>query len=316
MESIIKVKNLTKKYREKTVLENLNFEIPEGESFGILGPNRSGKTTLVNILSGIEKPTSGEVIISGINIAQNPAKARNLISLVPQTSALYPDLSAHENLSFFGRFPSIQPKKVKEITVEALDLFELTPEAHIPISQLPYSYAKRLSIAVAMLSDPRIIFLESPTEGTDDRSSRIITDGLNLLSNRGKTIIIATTYTREINLVCRKVGIMYHGTMLALDYIENILSCFGEQNQIELEAEGLENIPIDIIRRQLFCSVPIESVDKFGSTLIIKLENTTEVLSIILEALGDSGIPVKNIRLSEGSLENVFYKLAGRELRD
>ncbi|MBP7732851.1 MAG: ABC transporter ATP-binding protein [Caldisericia bacterium] len=316
MESIIKVKNLTKKYRDKTILENLNFEIPEGESFGILGPNRSGKTTLVNILSGIEKPTSGEVYIAGVNIAQNPVKARSYISLVPQTSALYPDLSAHENLAFFGSFPALPRKKIKDITIEALDLFELTPEAHIPIGKLPFSYTKRLSIAVAMLGDPRIIYLESPTEGTDDRSSRIITDGLNLLSNRGKTIVIATTYTREINLVCRKVGIMYHGTMLALDYIENILSCFGEQNQIELEAEGLDNIPIDIIRRQLFCSVPIESVDKFGSTLIIKLENTTEVLSIILEALGDSGIPVKNIRLSEGSLENVFYKLAGRELRD
>lgn len=316
MEAIIKAKNLTKSIYGTNVLENLNFEVNEGESFGFLGPARAGKTILIGVLSGLIKPTSGEVHIGGINITANPGKARKIVSLVPKTIALYQDLSALQNLSFFGNLAQTPRNKVKDITLEALDIFELTHEAHIPIRELSYSYIKRLSIAVSTLSDPRIILLESPTEGLDDRSARIITDGLNLLSNRGKTIILATSYTREINAVCRKVGIINKGTLLALDYLENILSCFGEQNQIELEAEGLENIPLDIIRKQLFCSVPIESIDKFGSTLLIKLESTTEVLSIILEALSDSGIPVKNIRLSEGSLENVFYKLSGRELRD
>ncbi|NLI39928.1 MAG: ABC transporter ATP-binding protein [Caldisericales bacterium] len=316
MEAIVKAKNLTKSFGGTVVLENLNFEIAEGESFGFLGPSKSGKTTLIEILASLTKPTSGEIWVGGVNMGQNPGKARRIVSLVPQTLALYQDFSAHENMKFFGSFVTMSPRKLKEVSLEALDLFDLTHEAHIPIEQLPYSYSKRLSIAVAMLSDPRIILLESPTEGLDDRSARIITDGLNLLSNRGKTIIIATSYTREIASVCRKVGIINRGSLLALDYLENILSCFGEQNQIELEAEGLENIPLDIIRKQLFCSIPIESIDKFGSTLLIKLESTTEVLSIILEALSDSGIPVKNIRLAEGSLENVFYKLAGRELRD
>jgi len=317
MDALLKAKNLSKVYGNKTVLENLNFEIADGESFGILGPAGSGKTTLINILAGILKPSEGQVIISGMNLYGSSAgKARRLVSLVPETLALYPDFNAHNNLQFFGSFTKTNPQRRAELTLEALDLFELTPEAHIPISKLPYSYQKRLSVAVSMLSDPRLIMLESPTEGLDDRSARIITDGLNLLSNRGKTIIITTTYTREITSVCSKVGIMHKGTLLALDYLENILNCFGEQNQIELEAEGLENIPTDVLRKQLFCSVPIESLEKFGSTLLVKLESTTEVLSIILEALGDSGIPVKNIRLSEGSLENVFYKLAGRELRD
>lgn len=317
MDALVKVKNLTKSFRSNKVLENLNFEIADGESFGILGPAGSGKTTLINTLAGILKPTEGSVTIAGNDLyAMSGPKARRLISLVPQTLALYPDFNAHDNLKFFGSFNNIKKRRLNEIMLEALDLFELTPEAHIPINRLPYSYSKRLSVAISMLSDPKIIMLESPTEGLDDRSARIITDGLNLLSNRGKTIVVATTYTREITSVCRKVGIMHQGTLLALDYLENILNCFGEQNQIELEADGLENIPTDVIRKQLFCSVPIESLEKFGSTLLIKLESTTEVLSIILEALGDSGIPVKNIRLSEGSLENVFYKLAGRELRD
>lgn len=317
MDALVNVKNLSKSFGDLTVLENLNFEISDGESFGILGPAGSGKTTLINSLAGILKPTSGTVTVSGVNLyGINSSKGRQIISLVPQTLALYEDFTAFDNLKFYGKFTQIKPGRLKELTLEALDLFELTPEAHIPIGKLPYSYSKRLSVAVSMLSDPRIILLESPTEGLDDRSARIITDGLNLLSNRGKTVVIATTYTREITAVCRKVGIMHKGTLLALDYLENILNCFGEQNQIELEADGLENIPTDVIRKQLFCSVPIESLEKFGSTLLIKLESTTEVLSIILEALGDSGIPVKNIRLSEGSLENVFYKLAGRELRD
>ncbi len=316
MEAIIKAKNLSKAFNTNVILENLNFEIAEGESFGFLGPAGSGKTTLIKVLSGLVKPTSGEVWVGGVNMITSPGKARKIVALVPQTSALYPNFSAHQNLRFFGSFSPLPGKKVKDIALEALDLFELTHEAHIPIETLPYAYTKRLSVAVSMLTDPRVILLESPTEGLDDRSARVITDGLNLLSNRGKTIVLATSYTREITAVCRKVGVINRGSLLAMDYLENILSCFGEQNQIELEAEGLENIPLDIIRKQLFCSVPIESIDKFGSTLLIKLESTTEVLSIILEALSDSGIPVKNIRLAEGSLENVFYKLAGRELRD
>jgi ABC-2 type transport system ATP-binding protein len=216
IESAITINNLTKKFEDKTALENLTLEVHKGELFGLLGPNGAGKTTTISILCGLIKPTSGSAQILGNDIQKDTQKVKELIGVCIQETAIYPYLSGKENLELFGNLYGMNKKAIRERSKMLLAKMGLQDDAKRVTAKYSGGMKRRLSLALALIHDPEVAFLDEPTVAMDPQSRHAVWDFIKEQKTKGKTIILTTHYMEEAEELCDRVGIIDHGKLIAL----------------------------------------------------------------------------------------------------
>jgi ABC-2 type transport system ATP-binding protein len=233
-ESAITIENLTKKFEDKTAVENLSLQVNKGELFGLLGPNGAGKTTTINILCGLVKPTCGSAIICGNDIQKDTQKVKELIGVCIQETAIYPYLTGIENLELFGRLYGMNKKTIKERSNMLLSKMGLKEDAKRLTAKYSGGMKRRLSLALALIHDPQIAFLDEPTVALDPQSRHAVWDFIKEQKTKGKTIILTTHYMEEAEELCDRVGIIDRGKLIALGTPKNLIAKNNVKNLEEV----------------------------------------------------------------------------------
>lgn len=233
-ESAIKISNLTKKFEDKLALDDLTLEIQKGDLFGLLGPNGAGKTTAISILCGLIKPTSGTAQINGYDVQKDAQKVKEQIGVCIQETAIYPYLNAKENLELFGKLYGMDAKAIKERSKLLLTKVGLTEDAKRLTSKYSGGMKRRLSLALALIHDPEIAFLDEPTVAMDPQSRHAVWDVIKEQKAKGKTIILTTHYMEEAEELCNRVGIIDHGKLIALGTPKDLIAKNNVKNLEEV----------------------------------------------------------------------------------
>lgn len=233
--SVIEVKNVYKKYNSFTAINNLSFNVEKGEIFGLLGPNGAGKTTILRIISTILKPDRGEVFVGGYSVRHNPQKVREIIGVCPQEIALYQELSAKDNLVFFGVMGGLDKRQALGKANIALKEFELENKADEKTLNLSGGMKRRLNLAVSVMRSPKVLLLDEPTAGVDPKSRAAIFRILKKFKRSGVSIVYTTHYMHEAERLCDRVAIMDSGNLIALDTPYNLKRVYDSSGSISLE---------------------------------------------------------------------------------
>ncbi|MCL4429793.1 MAG: ATP-binding cassette domain-containing protein [Chloroflexi bacterium] len=236
-EQAITIENLTKKYEDKTAVENLSLQVAKGELFGLLGPNGAGKTTTISILCGLIKPTSGAAQIYGYDVQKDAQKVKELIGVCIQETAIYPYLTGVENLALFGNLYGMNKKTIKERSNMLLERMGLKDDAKRITAKYSGGMKRRLSLALALIHDPQIAFLDEPTVAMDPQSRHAVWDFIKEQKTKGKTIILTTHYMEEAEELCDRVGIIDHGKLIALGTPKELVAKNSVKNLEEVFIE-------------------------------------------------------------------------------
>ena len=241
--SLIVIDKLVKKYEDTIAVNGLSLEVKEGELFGLLGPNGAGKTTTINVLCGLLKPTSGSVSVGGYDVTKESFKIKELIGVCPQDTAVYSYLTGRENVELFGNLHTMPKDKIKKNSEELLNKLGLLEDANRRAGRYSGGIRRRLNIAMALVQDPKIVFLDEPTVGMDVQSRHAVWDFLREIKKRRKTIILTTHYMEEAEELCDRVGIIDHGKLIAL----------GSPKQLkdDFRAKNLEEVFINLTGRSI-----------------------------------------------------------------
>lgn len=242
-ESAITVSHLTKKYEDKLALDGLSLQVAKGELFGLLGPNGAGKTTMISIVCGLIKPTSGSAEICGYNIERDAQKVKEQIGVCIQETAIYPYLTGKENLELFGNLYKVNKKAIRKRSKMLLEKMALTEDAKRVTGKYSGGMKRRLSLALALIHDPPIAFLDEPTVAMDPQSRHAVWDFLKELKTQGKTIILTTHYMEEAEELCDRVAIIDHGKLIALGAPKELIAKNGVKN--------LEDVFISLTGRKM-----------------------------------------------------------------
>jgi len=234
-EAFVAAENLHKSFNEQKAVNGVSFAIDEGEIFGLLGPNGAGKTTTIRILSTILEPDRGDVTIGGYSIREDADAVRRLIGVCPQELALYPDLSALDNLLFFGRMVGLNGREAKAQAIANLEAMGLIDRAGGKVDKFSGGMKRRINLAISLMGHPQLLFLDEPTVGIDPQSRNMIYETIEGLRDKGMTILYTTHYMEEADRLCHRVGIMDGGEMVALDTPHGLKSKIGSPDQVSLE---------------------------------------------------------------------------------
>lgn len=314
MSSILEARNLVKKYGDFTAVNGISFEIKEGEIFSLLGPNGAGKTTTISMLSTLYIPTSGEATVGGHSIIKEPMAVRNLIGVVPQDLALYDDLTARENLSFWGQMYNLTGKKLNTRIDEVLEQIGLTDKAKQRVKTYSGGMKRRVNIGVGLLHKPKLLFMDEPTVGIDPQSRRAILDSVKDLNKQGMTVLYTTHYMEEAAELSDRVGIMDHGVLIALGTQAELTKQVGEMETLILHIG--ENDDPERLAGAIRTLKGVKKADVTDHTVTVIVPEAEEVLAPAVTKANELGIKIHSVDMREPNLEAVFLHLTGRALRD
>lgn len=306
----VKVENLTKKFGEFTAVDNISFDIENGEIFGLLGPNGAGKTTTISILATMAKPTSGRAEINGFDIIKDEDGVRKSIGIVFQDQSLDEELTAWENMDFHGRLYRI-PKDVRTERIdELLILVGLNERRNDLVKTFSGGMRRRLEIARGLLHRPKVLFLDEPTLGLDPQTRNYLWEYIEKLNqDYGISVIITTHYMDEADRLCNRIGIIDKGKIVALDTPENLKKTIGG-DMITVKSPDYSD------KLSGLKDPWIENIEKYEGFFTIALENAEEHLTEIIETLIRSGIKINSVSVHKPTLEDVFLHYTGRKIRD
>ena len=315
-DSIIDIQGLTKRYPGSAMLavDHLTLSIKRGEIFSLLGPNGAGKTTTISMLSCLLTPTEGDALISGHSVTNDSLAARRIIGIVPQEVALYDDLSARENLLFWGRMYGMQGKPLSTKADEILERIGLTDRAKDRLSTFSGGMKRRLNVGVGLIHSPEIVYMDEPTVGIDPQSRRSILDMVKDLNQQGMTVLYTTHYMEEAQELSDRVGIMDHGKIIALGTQAELTEMVGEREVLRLylsEIQSAENLAT--LLQELDVVFDASAVDH---QVIISTADASEALPAVMSAAAVNGFTIRSVDIQEPNLEAVFLHLTGRALRD
>ena len=307
--------NLHKCFGSVHAVRGITFALGEGEIYSLLGPNGAGKTTTIGLLTTLLRPDEGDATIAGYSVTRQPHGVREIIGVVPQEIALYNDLSARENLRFWGRMVGLRGAALKARVEEALDLAELRDRADDKVAAFSGGMKRRLNIVVGLLHRPRILFLDEPTVGIDPQSRRRILDTVKALNRQGLTVLYTTHYMEEAQELSHRIGIIDHGQLIAEGTLDELIAQTGVGERILLT---LERLPADFApeRDGLTLMEGVRGVYTDGETLAFEVDDANAWLPALLLRLQALGLSVRRIELQEPNLEAVFLHLTGRALRE
>jgi len=314
MASILEVKDLVKKYGNFVAVKGITFDIKEGEIFSLLGPNGAGKTTTISCLSTLYTPTSGDATICGHSVTREPMAVRNAIGVVPQDLALYEDLTARENLAFWGQMYGLSGKVLNTRIDEVLEQIGLTDKAKQRVKTYSGGMKRRVNIGVGLLHKPQLLFMDEPTVGIDPQSRRAILDSVKELNRSGMTVLYTTHYMEEAQELSHRVGIIDHGELIALGTQAELTRQVGETDTLILhvsEAEDPQPLA-DALK-----GIPgVTRADVTDHEVTIITPSAEELLAPAVTHANNMGIKIHSIDIREPNLEAVFLHLTGRALRD
>jgi ABC-2 type transport system ATP-binding protein len=314
MTSILEVNNLVKKYGDFTAVKGISFDIKEGEIFSLLGPNGAGKTTTISMLSTLYTPTSGDATIDGHSITKNPMGVKRVIGVVPQELALYEDLSARENLVFWGQMYGLSGKPLTSRVDEVLEQIGLTDKAGNKVKTYSGGMKRRVNIGVGLLHKPRLLFMDEPTVGIDPQSRRAILETVKDLNKQGMTLLYTTHYMEEAQELSDRVGIIDHGELIAIGTQKELTQQVGQTETLILHI-GENDDPQALAKSLEGVSDVIEAIASDHEVSIITRE-AEDVLAPVVTKANERGIKIRSIDIREPNLEAVFLHLTGRALRD
>lgn len=305
---------LTKVYPgDVLAVDGLDLEVRRGEIFGLLGPNGAGKTTTAGMLTTRVVPTSGRAVVGGVDVWAEPAKAKRSIGVVPQSNTLDRSLDVRENLVFHGRFFGMSAKDARIEADRMLERFRLTERATAPVLALSGGMAQRLMVARAVMHRPAVLFLDEPTAGLDPQSRIAMWEILGELHTDGQTILLTTHYMEEADQLCDRLAIIDHGRMLALDTPEALKASTNIDSEVTVVADG----DLDALAALL-----LERIDGAthaaaeGGRVRLEVRGAAGVLPSVVQVADGAGFVVKDLSVAEPTLETVFLKLTGKDLRE
>lgn len=305
----IEMTELTKTFDKFKAVDHLSLTVRQGEIFGLLGPNGSGKTTTINMVSGLSVPTSGKVAVMGYDIRHDTRKVRQILGAVPQETALYEELTAWTNMDFHADLFGIPRKEKKGRITRMLELVQLLDRKDSRVSTFSGGMKRRLALARALLHDPQLIYLDEPTLGVDVQSRRAIWDYIIAQREQGKTVLITTNYLEEAQALCDRIAIIDHGKLIAVDTPEHLQQNYGG-SVIELETERPTNSLAEL--RELR---GVKEVNQDGTHLTITTQGASNIVPQVINILSREG-EIKAIEVREPNLNEIFLRLTGTALRD
>ena len=312
-DEVIRTVDLTKVYPgDVKAIDRLNLTVHRGEIFGLLGPNGAGKTTTAGMLTTRVVPTSGRAYVGGIDVWAHPARAKRLIGVVPQTNTLDRALSVRDNLFFHGRFFGMSSARARAEADDMLERFKHTERATMPVRALSGGMAQRLMVARAVMHRPSVLFLDEPTAGLDPQSRIALWDILNDLHVEGQTILLTTHYMEEAEQLCKRLAIIDHGVVLALDTPENLKRSIGIDTSVTVTASGDLDALADVLEREIGGATAIV----MDHTVRLGVKGAEGVLPAVVQAAERAGFNVTDLSISEPTLETVFINLTGKDLRE
>ena len=310
---MLEVKSLRKGYGSVTAVDGVSLHATTGETVGLLGPNGAGKTTTVSIIAGLLRPDAGAVLIEGQPLRGDTDPVKHKIGLVPQDLALYDEMTARDNLTFFGALYGLDGPAAKRAIGDALDLVGLADRAADKVREFSGGMKRRLNLAVALLHDPQILLLDEPTVGVDPQSRNAIFENLETLKQRRKTILYTTHYMEEAERLCDRIVIIDHGKVVADDTLAGLDRLLPAANLLVIElASAQDGAWLDELRR-----LPeVVSAEIVEGSLKVGVHNLAANSPRILDWLAQQGHYWQHISSERPNLETVFLTLTGRSLRD
>jgi ABC-2 type transport system ATP-binding protein len=309
----IEVSGITKKFGQITAVDNVSFDVMEGEFFGFLGPNGAGKTTLIRMLTSLMKPTSGRAVVACCDVSKNPAAVRQEIGVVPQAMTTDLDLTGYENMDIYGRFYGISSKERQERIEYLLDMVGLTTRAHDLVAAYSGGMRRRLEIARVLVHRPKILFLDEPTIGLDPQSRHVVWDFLRKLrEGDSMTIFLSTHYMDEAEVLCDRVAIIDAGKIIAIGSPEELKSQIPGNDIISLTIDMISERTIERIRDLAF----VHKVDTEGDTIRVYVDSGAQNLPALMDEMKSFGVKVVSATIHEQSLEDVFIHYTGRSIRE
>ncbi|MCX8130036.1 MAG: ABC transporter ATP-binding protein [Clostridia bacterium] len=310
--SLIEVKNVVKRFGSLVADDNVCFKVEEGEVFGLLGPNGAGKSTLISMITTLLKPDSGDILIGGHNLKNNDMEAKKLLGFVPQEIALYPTLTAKENLVFWGRMYGLRGKLLSQRVDEALEIAGLKDRSKERIETYSGGMKRRINIAAALLHHPKILIMDEPTVGIDPQSRNHILETVVKLNKDGMTVIYTSHYMEEVEFLCTRVAIIDHGKIIAAGTKEELRSLVGDSDIINIETSNANNSIIDKIK-----SISgIDEVCHENGKIKMIVRNADILLAKVISIFDSERCKIHSINVEQSNLESVFLHLTGRALRD
>ena len=333
MDVMVETRDLAKtfgnaQHGEVQAVKGIDLKIRNGEIFSLLGPNGAGKTTTISMISGLIEPTRGDAFIGGYSITGQPLQAKRLLGVVPQEIALYPTLSARQNLEFFGRMYGLGGKDLTRRIDRMLDFVELSDRQSDRIETYSGGMKRRINIAAGLLHDPQVVYMDEPTVGIDPQSRRRILDTVKLLRDqRGMTVLYTTHLMEEAQELSDRVGIIDHGEVIALGTPGDLIQQVGEQDRLVFKVgqavvtpELLERIcaSVEGVTRATFDPPGEQGENKANTSglLIVNAKRGRKALPFILHLAEQNRIEIESVEVREPDLEAVFLNLTGRALRD
>lgn len=316
MPPIVEVQQLSKQYNPPdgvTAVDNINFHINRGEIFSLLGPNGAGKTTTISILSGLLAPTAGEATIDGCSILTNLQQVKQVIGVVPQEIALYQSVSARENLMFWGRMYGLRGDHLQERVTAVLEIAGLADRADEKVEDYSGGMKRRINIAVGLLHNPKLLFMDEPTVGIDPQSRRRILDTIKSLNQQGLTVIYTTHYMEEAEELSDRVGIIDHGKLIAVGTQDELALLVGQKDTVKLELHSEDN---EGLCTKLATFPQVSHINGEGAEILMQTPDANQLLPAVFKEIAAHHKSVKQIKISEPNLEAVFLHLTGRALRD
>ena len=307
---MINISNLKKTFDTIEALKGISFNIPQGECYGLLGPNGAGKTTTISIMSTVIEPNEGEVSIAGYDLKKNPLDCKKNIGVVTQEIALYNELSAYDNLLFWGGIYNVPKLKLKASIDEILNLLGLADRKNDKVKTYSGGMKRRINIASALLHKPNILFMDEPTVGIDPQSRNLIFEVVEKLHNEGMTIIYTTHYMEEAERLCNRIGIIDDGIIVAQGTLDELKTSGSMKETVVISFTNLTDERYTAIAKEW------KDIQRFDDTIHFYSMNIQGDLSKIILKCNEVGLDILHIDIRKINLETIFLSLTGKQLRD
>jgi ABC-2 type transport system ATP-binding protein len=311
-EPILVAQDLHKAYGDVKAVDGISLQVARGEVFGLLGPNGAGKTTTISMLTGLLEPTEGRITVDGLDLETHTNEVKAKLGLVPQELALYPTLSARQNLEFFGRIYGLKGKELRQRVDEVLAMIGLTERADEAIEDYSGGMKRRVNIGAGLLHKPKMLFLDEPTVGVDPQSRNAIFEGVEELNRAGMSVIYTTHYMEEAQRLCHRVAIVDEGKVIALDTPSALIRSLGGGIILISVAEGWAE---EVAERTVQVSA-VKSAARTDGQIKIETHRLQEALIGILDITNQLDVSITSIEMLEPNLESVFLHLTGKRLRE
>lgn len=310
--NVLEARGLEKSFGDLKAVNGASFHIAPGETYGLLGPNGAGKTTAISMIAGLLKPDGGEVQINGEVMTPKSVAPKAHIGLVPQDLAIYPDLTAAENMTFFGRLYGMPGDVLKGRVAQVLEVVGLSDRATDVTKEFSGGMKRRLNIAIGLLHSPQLLILDEPTVGVDPQSRNAILEAVENLSSEGMAVLYTTHYMEEAERLCDRVGIIDQGKIMAEGTRRELVLLVGQKDRVSISGNG----PIPEVVRVLAGTEGVTEATSDENRIVLLVEDAGARLASILSTATGAGLNVTGVEIEEPNLEAVFLHLTGKALRD